>query len=209
MKWSLLLPARTIKASALAALFGGLSMGVIAKFADESSILGVGMIGTRFGVWIVCVALLAAGSRLWQHAMLHAVTFLLAMVTAYYISQMLLFGFFSTRLFFAWIAIALLLAPPFAALVWQARGKGWCPAFAAAAPIGLLLAEAYSLRRVLHVNEDYPILFTFDIVSAVALLLILTKGSEQRARVLILTPLIVLGARFIFQYVGAFVGQVT
>ena len=176
-------------------------MGAVAKYADESGLPGVGMIGTYFGVWLVVVAVIGALSHSWRRAVLCAVTFLLAMIAAYYVSQMLLFGFFSTRLLLAWAAAALFLAPPFAALAWHARGSGWHAAVGAALPVGLLLSEAYSLRWRLDVNEDYKILFVFDSVCAVALLLILPRNRAQWVRVLALTPVIMLGARGVLDYI--------
>ncbi len=139
-------------ASLLAALLGSIVAGAVAKFADASRIPGVGMISTYPGVWIMLVALLAAWSHSRRRAVLCAVTFLLAMVAAYYVSQMLLFGFFSTGLFFTWAAIRVVLAPPFATIAWQARGAGWRSAAAAAVPVGLLVAEAYSVRWKHHIN---------------------------------------------------------
>jgi hypothetical protein len=195
--------------SLLAALLSGSVAGASAKFADESGIPGAGMIGTYFGVWIMCVAVIAALSHSWRRAVVCSMTFLLAMIAAYYVSQMLLFGFFSTRLLLAWTAIALFLAPPFAALAWCARGYGWQAALGATLPVGLLLAEAYSLRLRLDVNEDYRIVFVFDVVCAVVLLLVLPRNRAQWVRVLALTPVIMVGARLVLEYalqvVGAFV----
>ncbi len=191
----------------LSSLLSGSVAGAVAKFVDESGLPGAGMIGTHFGVWLMVVTVIAAWSHTWWRAVLCAMTFLLAMVMAYYVSQRLLFGFFSTRLFLAWVASGLLLAPPFAALVWPARGVGWRAALGAALPVGLLLAEAYSLRWRLTVNEDYMILFVFDLMCAMALLLILPSNYAQRVRVLVLTPVIMLGARMMFDYVLAFVSM--
>lgn len=139
--------------------------------------------------------------------MLCAVLFLLAMVAAYYVVQMLLFDFFSTYLFLAWAAIGLFFAPPFAALVWHARGSGWLSAGSAAVPVGLLLDEAYSVRWKLQLpyNDNYKVQFVFDIVAAMVLLLILTRDRAQRVRVLALTPVIVLGAPLVLEYVWTFV----
>jgi hypothetical protein len=181
-------------------------MGAVAKFGDESGMPGVGMIGTYFGVWLVVVAVMAALSHSWRRAVLCAVTFLLATIAAYYVCQMLLFGFFSTRLLLAWAAVALFLAPPFAALAWHARGSGWRAAVGAALPVGLLLSEAYSLRWRLDVNEDYKILFVFDCVCAMALLLLLPRNHAQRVRVLALTPLMMLGTTGVLEYVWQVVG---
>jgi hypothetical protein len=188
---------RPVWASILLALLGGLIAGALAKFADEAPIPAAGMITTYFGVWVVTVTVIAAWSHSRVRAIVCAVAFLAAMVTAYYGVQRYLFGFFSPGLFLAWAAAALLLAPPFAALVWPARQEGWYAAFGAALPIGFLLYEAYSVRFLLNVNADYPALFGFDILCALALLLVLAKSGKQRLRVLLLTPIV-----FLAFYVG-------
>jgi hypothetical protein len=193
----------------LAALLGGLGAGAVAKVADESSIPAVGHLGTTLGVWIMLVAVIAAWSYSRQRAVLCATTFLLAMVAAYYVVQMLLFGFFSPHLFLAWAAIGGVLGPPFTALVWQARSVGWLAALGAAVPIGLLLAEAYDVRLHLQnpFNDTYKVQFVFDIACAVVLLLLLPKHHIQRLRALALTPVIVLGTPVVLQYVWSVVGR--
>lgn len=122
------------------------------------------------------------------------------MTAAYYVSQMYLLGFFSTRLFLGWAVAALVLAPPCAALAWPARKVGWRSALGAALPIGLLLQEAYSLRLRLNINDDYRVLFVFDIVCAITLLFILSKERRQRVRIIVLIPIIILVADVGFNY---------
>jgi hypothetical protein len=67
-----------------------------------------------------------------------------------------------------------------------------------ALPVGLLLAEASTLRFVLAVNDDYPVVFGFDILAALALLLLRPDGWRQRGRVLALVPLIAIAASISF-----------
>lgn len=192
---------RPVLLSVLFALFGGLTAGTLAKLADESALPGVGMITTHFGVWVVCIAVIAAWSRSRLRAIVCSVTFLLAMVAAYYVVQMAMFGFFSPQLFLTWTVAALVLAPPFAALTWPARQVGWRAALGAALPIGLLLQEAYSMRFRPNLNNDYRILFAFDIICAIALLLIFSQERRQRVRIFALTPIIVIGANIGFNVI--------
>jgi hypothetical protein len=194
--------ARSVWTSSLAALLGGIVVGALVIFAVKFGIPEASDFGNYFGLWVMLVTIIAAWSHSWQRAVLHAVIFLLAMVASYYVSTMLLFGYFLTRLFLAWTAVALFLAPAFSALVWHARGTGWLSALGAALPIGLLLSEAYSLRWVLQFHTAQ---FVFNILCAVVLLLILPRDHAQRLRVLALTPVIALGARVIFEYVWAVV----
>ncbi|MCG8348812.1 MAG: DUF6518 family protein [Chloroflexales bacterium] len=202
---------RSVWVSFLFALLGGTIAGTLAKFADELSIPGISMITSHFGIWVTLVAVIAAWSSSWQRAVLCAVTFLLAMIAAYYVSQMYLFGFFSTHLFVGWAAAALVLAPPFAILAWPARKVGWRSALGAALPVGLLLFEMYQLRWRLFevyelrwrpdINEDYLLLFVFDCLCALGLFLILPRNGKQRWRTLVLAPVVMFGVEIMYQYV--------
>jgi hypothetical protein len=131
---------------------------------------------------------------------LHAVVFLVAMLAAYYVVTLLLLGYFLPHLLRAWIVVALVCAPPFAALVWYGRGRGWRSALAAAVPIGLLLYEALILRVALELYGVNQVQVVFDIVAAVVLLLILPRRGRQQALVLAFTPVIVLGAKVVNEY---------
>ena len=174
------------------AVLSGLILGMIAKLADESGIPGIGMIGSHFGFWIVCVTAIAIWSSAWWHAIAFATSFLLMMTVAYYATQMVLFGYFSPRLFLGWAAIALVLTPPFAALTFHARGVGWLASLGAALPIGLLLQEAYGLKYRLTNNVDYQLLFLFDTICAMSLILVLAKNSLQRVRVIVLALIVLI-----------------
>lgn len=185
-------------AVALIALVGGMAAGALAKFADGSGIPGVGMIGSYFGVWVAACAMIAARSSTWVRAIIATLGFLLGMVAAYYAVQGYLFGFLSPALLLGWSAAALVAAPPFAALVWRARGQGWPAALGAALPIGLLAQEAYSLRWRLGLNADYQALFVFDMGCALLLLLLLARGRDQRLRALALMPLVAVVAHIGF-----------
>jgi hypothetical protein len=197
---------RSVWVAFVAALLGGFVFGALAKLADESTIPGASDIGTYFGLWITLVTVIAAWSHSWIAAVVRAVTFLVAMVVSYYVSTLLLFGFFPMRLILAWAALTFILAPPFAALTWHSRGAGWISALATALPVGLLLYEAFSFRWVLPLHAAQ---FVFDILSAMVLLLILPRDSAQRLRVLALTPAIMLGARVVIEYAWAVITRIS
>ena len=181
-----------------ATLLGGIATGSILNFAEASGIYGASDFGNYFGLWIFLITIIAAWSPTWQQAILHAVTFLIAMITSYYLSTLLLSGYFLSHLFRAWIAVTFVFAPPFALLTWYGRKKGWLAALAAAMPIGLLLYEAYSLR---FLPQLHGFQITFDIVAALILLVILPRDPNQRLRTFIFTPIFALSAMVIIQYI--------
>lgn len=178
-------PVRTVWVPLVTTFVGGAALGLTAKFADESGIVGVGQIGSFLGVWVVVATLIAAWSHSRQIAALRVGVFMLAMVAAYYLATRWLFGVFPTSYFIHWAAVALLLSPLFAIIMWPSRQQGWLPAFAAALPVGLLLAEAFSFRLVLLLRVP-P--FVFDIGAAIVLFAVLPRSNTQRIRVFVLTP---------------------
>lgn len=174
----------------LAVILGGGLAGSAAKLADETAWtndVGLNDLGTYLGLWVVLVTLVAVWSPTRRQGVLRVVLFLLAMVLAYYATSVLVFGFTSLRFLVAWSAIAVTLAPVFAALVWPARQHGWHAAFAVALAAGLLLAEAYGLRLnlLLHVTQ-----FGFDLLAAGVLVATLPPTWEQRWRALVLVPIV-------------------
>lgn len=182
--------ARSIWKSLLLALLGGLVVGAVAKVADESSIanrLGANDVFTFLGLWVVLITMLAAWSNSRQIAVLRVVSFLVAMVMAYYGVTWLLFGIFPATYFLGWTVVALVFAPLFALVTWQTRRRGWEAALGAALPIGLLVWEAYSLRWSVLLYGLHVTQFVFDILAAIVLFVVLPATSTQRLRVIPLT----------------------
>lgn len=184
--------------SLLIASFGGIAVGAVLNVFEIAGIPGASDFGNYFGLWIMLVTLIAAWSGSWWRAVLHAVFFLLTMIAAYYVVTLLLLGYFLSHLLRAWMAVALVFAPPFAALVWYGRKIGWTAAVATALPVSLLLYEAYRLRLQLQL---YSVQFVFDILAAVLLLFILPAHPVQRFRVVMSTPPIFLSIMVINEYV--------
>ncbi len=184
-------PARAIWISLVAASIGGAIVGILAKLADTSTVAGVADLGTYLGLWVLLATVIAAWSPAPHLAAIRVGAFMLAMVAAYYVATYRLFGVFPVPYFLAWAAAALLMAPLFALLVWPSRRQGWGAAVAAALPIGLLLAEAFSFRWVL---PRYVLQVLFDVAAAGLLLIVLPRTGSQRLRVLALAAPVVLVA---------------
>ena len=175
----------------LLVLLSGLLFGFLAKLTDQIS--GLEDIGTYFGLWILVVTVLAAWSRSAWAAALHTLVFLLAVVLAYYLYSMGLFGSFYGSYFWRWSLIALLcLFGGF--VVWYSRGAGWIAALCAALPIGALIAEGLGFLYVLPLHL---VQFCFDLAAAVLLYVILPRGKGQHLRVLPFIVLFVIMSRFI------------
>lgn len=183
--------------SLLVILLGGMTIGMLLNFAEASGIPGASDFGNYFGLWIFLVTLIAVGSHSWQWAALHAVTFLLAMLVTYYLSTLLFLGYFLAHLLRAWAVVAILFAPPFAALAWHGMKTGWCSAFGTALPIGLLLYEAFSLRLVFPLHGVQVV---FNIMASIVLFWIGPSVRVQWLRVFVFIPLIIASASVINEH---------
>ncbi|MBO3444361.1 hypothetical protein [Clostridium sp. CCUG 7971] len=81
---------------ALLVFIFGAVMGVLAKYTDGTLI---GLIGTYLGIWIFIATLISVHSKTPEEAALHVFAFFVAMLLAYYIYSMKLFGFFPSYYF--------------------------------------------------------------------------------------------------------------
>jgi len=176
-------PAQRVRVTLVAACVGGALLGVVAKLADLSAVTGLADLGTYLGLWVLLATLIAAWSPTAWVAAIRVGICMLAMVTAYYAVTWWRLGVFPVRYYLAWSGVAVFVAPPFALLASRSRQQGWLPAIAAALPIGLLLAEAYSFRWGL---PRYLAQVVFNLAAASLLLLVLPQTGAQRVRVAVL-----------------------
>ena len=129
------------------ALAGG-AVGVLAKWADFSSVQLLGDVFSELPVWIVLGLLIARLSGSPGRAAACALVFFLAMIPAYYLAAEWMDGVWGMSYVYGWTMVACL--SPFAAwLAWYAFGRGWLPnvlseLFVAAA----LLADPVALRSL-------------------------------------------------------------
>jgi hypothetical protein len=169
----------------------GIVLGVIAKFSDTVPsngwdgmfFSGISDITTNLGVWVVLATLIAVWSKSPFYASINVFTFFVGMLLAYYTYSQVLFGFFPTYYFLSWGVIALV-SPVVAYIVWFSKGEGWGPAFCAALPIGLLLAQGYPYFYV------FSLVFGFDLFLAILLLVMLAKTKAQYLKVFTLSILV-------------------
>ncbi|URM32664.1 hypothetical protein LLY41_20385 [Cytobacillus firmus] len=164
----------------LAIFLAGALLGLLAKYTDGTVL---GLIGSGLGFWIAAASLLAAWSRTPKAAGLHVLVFFIAMLSAYYLYSMILFGFFPKSQFIFWGGIALF-SPICGYAVWFARGEGWLAAVCAAMPISLLIGESFSFIYTYSIPQGFILLL------AVFLWIVLPKNHFQRIRVIPLTAVL-------------------
>jgi hypothetical protein len=172
----------------------GAFLGAVAKYSDtipsnNSTLLFFNYLGditTRLGIWILIASLIATWSINPRIAALKVFAFFSGLLLTYYLSSMVLFGFFPTYYFLSWSMIALF-SPLAAYLVWFSRGQGWIAALAAGAPIAMLLSQGYPFIYTLSIMP------AFDLLAAIALFIILPCGKKQYFK----TALVALFATFL------------
>lgn len=175
----------------LLAVLVGLSLGALAKLADQSPVLGLGDVGTHLGLWIVVVTVTSVSACSRLEAALRCTVLMLGMVAAYYVAAYLYFRVIPLLDIAVWGIVALTAVPVLAVLLWPARAGGWSAALAVALSVGLLLAEALMFR---HVVSLHPAPFGFDIVAAATLFWVLPRDGAQRLRAgLLAVPVTLLG----------------
>lgn len=160
--------------TALAVFALGALLGLLAKYADGSLL---GLISSGLGFWSASAALLAAWSRSPLAAGLHVFVFFAAVLIAYYLYSMVLFGFFPKSQFIYWGGIALL-SPVCGYAVWFARGEGWIAALCAAMPISLLIGEGFSFFYTFSIPKGFVLLL------AVFLWIVFPNSHYQRIRII-------------------------
>lgn len=163
----------------------GLALGFVIKLIEGIPHFGrvgdlfnlLGNICSRIGIWVFIATLIASWSRAPKAGAIHVFSFFCGMLLSYYVYSMKLFGFFPTYYFLRWGLIAL--ASPIAGyIVWFSRGNGWIAAICAALPIGLLLEQGYAF---LYTRS---IIFGFDLVVAILLLILLPIRKSQILKIL-------------------------
>ena len=164
----------------------GVILGVLAKYADGSTLV---IIGTEIAFWVLVTTLIAVYSRSPLAAALHTFAFLGTLLVAYYFVFNMWFGFFPKSYFIAWGIIALL-SPIGGFAVWFSKGEGWLSAFCASVPISVLLVKGTFFFRAISVPvEDLIIPTAFELLAAVLLFILLPPSNYQRLRVI---PLVVI-----------------
>lgn len=163
---------------AVIAVLVGAAIGLVAKFNDEHG--GLQDIGTYVALWGALAAVTAFWAPSRGIAALRAALVMAAAMTTYYAYQAHLFGYFSENLYAGWLGLSLTAVPVWAFLVAGGRGTGWLAALAASAPVGLLVAEAWSTRHHFDLHGEVAIV---NVAVAVLLVVVVPRTWAQRGRV--------------------------
>lgn len=126
----------------------GLAMGILAKWADFSSVQLLGDVFSELPVWILLGLVIARLSGSPGRAAVYAFAFFLAMIPAYYLVAEWMGGVWGMTYVYGWTVVACL-SPLAAWLAWYAFGRGWLPNLLSVAVVAVtVLADVLVLRRL-------------------------------------------------------------
>ena len=166
-----------IAATAGIILFGFV-LGVVQKLMDEAPTnafldlmqqLGVGNYFGRFAIWILLATIISVYAKSPLRAAINTFFFFISMLVGYYIYTNYVLGFLPRAYMMIWIVIAF--ASFFMAYIcWYAKGEGFVAIIISSVIIGVLLAQAFSLRIFAQGFYVYHALEVFTWLASVVLL---------------------------------------
>lgn len=135
-----------VKYSVLSSAILGIILGFTAKILDSPimpSILSIlGLIASRWGIWIFICTLLAVYSRTPKSAAIRVFTFLISMLFSYYIYTVSFLGIFPIKYILFWCVMALLSIVP-GYIIWFSREDSLIANIIIALPISIIALEGY------------------------------------------------------------------
>mgnify|MGYP006072842631 FL=1 len=129
-------------------LLAGAATGLLAKWADFSSVQLLGDVFSELPIWILLGLLIARLSGSPGRAAAYTFAFFLAMIPAYYLAAEWVGGVWGMAYVYGWTVVACL--SPFAAFAaWYAFGRGWLPNLLSGMVVAVAaLADVAVFRRL-------------------------------------------------------------
>lgn len=129
-------------------LLAGAAAGLLAKWADFSSVQLLGDVFSELPIWILLGLLIARLSGSPGRAAAYTFAFFLAMIPAYYLAAEWVGGVWGMAYVYGWTVVACL--SPFAAFAaWYAFGRGWLPNLLSGMVVAVAaLADVAVFRRL-------------------------------------------------------------
>jgi len=134
--------------SVLFSFIFGFASGLIAKILDSTLISNelplLGLIGSKLGIWIFILSLVAAYSYTPKLAATRVFVFLTSMLFSYYIYTILILNLFPLKYIVFWFLAALLSIIP-AYIMWFSRADHLISSIIIALPISVIAFEGYKI----------------------------------------------------------------
>lgn len=183
----------------------GFTLGFAAKILDSSiippTISVLGIIGSRFGIWIFISTLLSVYSYTPKLASIRVFLFLIFMLLSYYTYTVLFLELLPLRYIIFWCIIALLSMIP-AYIIWFSKSNTLISSVITALPISLILFEGYMIyhstisyykefaqyENVLISNGNYYFMITTEILYLLLIIIILFLVPIRKKQCLYIIP---------------------
>lgn len=150
----------------------GFVLGVVQKLMDEAptnAFLEVGNFFGRFAIWILLATMISVYAKSPRRAAINTFFFFISMLAGYYLYTNYVLGFLPRTYMMIWIVIAF--ASFFMAYIcWYAKGEGFVAIIISSVIIGVLLAQAFSLRIITQGFYVYHLWEVFTWLASVVLL---------------------------------------
>lgn len=195
---------KQIAATAGIILFG-FALGVVQKLMDEAPTnaflelmqqLGVGQYFGRFAIWILLATTISVYSKSPLRAAINTFLFFISMLAGYYLYTNFGLGFLPRTYMMIWIVIAF--ASFFMAYIcWYAKGEGFVAIIISSMIIGVLLAQAVSLRII---TQGFYVYHFWEVFTWIASLILLRRKSKEYAIEIGLSIVAAIGFQTIFPF---------
>lgn len=138
--------------------------------------LGVGNYFGRFAIWILLATIVSVYSNSPLKASINTFSFFISMLAGYYLYTNYVLGFLPRAYMMIWIVIAF--ASFFMAYIcWYAKGEGFVAIIISSVIIGVLLAQAFSLK----ISQGFYVYHSLEVFTWLAGVVLLRRKSKEYA----------------------------
>lgn len=184
----------------------GFVLGVLQKLMDGAPTnaflevmqqFGVGNYFGRLAIWILLATIISVYAKSPLRAVINTFCFFISILAGYYLYTNYVLGFLPRAYMMIWIVIAF--ASFFMAYIcWYAKGEGFIAIILSSVIIGVLLAQAFSLR----ITQGFYVYHALEVFTWLAGVLLLRRKPKEYAIEIGLSIVIAIVLQMIIPYWG-------
>ena len=183
----------------------GFVLGVVQKlmdgaptnaFLDLMQQLGVGNYFGRFAIWILLATIISLYAKSPLRAAINTFLFFISMLAGYYLYTNYVLGFLPRAYMMIWIVIAFV-SFFMAYICWYAKGEGFIAIIISSAIIGVLLAQAFSLKII---TQGFFVYHLWEVFTWLASVVLLRRKPKEYAIEIGLSIVVAIGFQIAFPF---------
>ncbi len=183
--------AKQIAATAGITLFGFV-LGILQKLMDGAPTntflevmeqWGVGNYFGRFAIWILLATIISVYAKSPLRASINTFFFFISMLSGYYLYTNYVLGFLPRTYMMMWVLIAFV-SFFMAYICWYAKGEGFVAIIISSVIIGVLLAQAFSLRIF---DQGFYVYHVWEVFTWLASVVLLRRKPKEYAIEIVLS----------------------